>query len=85
MKNFSLAVPILAEHLSRDFTIFHGIFRLFSWIGPLYSRIDLFRRPIAIVGQTRRSTGFLSLVATVSRQSRGILRNNAWFVSHVEF
>lgn len=50
MKNFSLAVPTLAEQLSRDFTIC-GILCLFSWIGPLYSRIDFFPRPI--VEQTR--------------------------------
>lgn len=81
-----LAIPTLAKYLSRDFTIF-GIFLLFPWIGLLYSRIDLFPRPITIrwTDAEFRSTGSLPLAATVSRESRGTLRNNAWLVSRVEF
>lgn len=69
MKNFSLAGPTLAEHLSRDFTIC-GIFRLFSWIGPLYSRIDFFLRPI--VGQMRSFD-----LGDLSRRQRQSLANLA--------
>lgn len=40
------------NRLLGDFMI-RGIFRLFSWNALLYSRIDLFPRPITIVGRTR--------------------------------
>ena len=73
-KKFLVCSPTLqVEHLSRDFTIC-GIFRLFSWIGPLYSRIDLFRRPITV----ERTRSF-DLREYLSRWQRQPLANPAGF------